>query len=43
MQNNSTMQKIVRTNKPRVSAKEAAAYTGKQWKREDKRNRFSQV
>lgn len=42
MQNNGTFQKIIRTNAKPQQDKQAPARAGKQWKREDKRNRFSQ-
>ena len=39
-QNNSTTQKIIKTNKKHIDEHKKSMYNGKQWKREDKTKRF---
>ena len=42
-QNNSTTQKIIKTNKKQVDEHKKPVYSGKQWKREDKTKRFQDI
>ena len=39
-QNNSTTQKIIKTNKKHVEESKKTVYNGKKWKRDDKHSRF---
>lgn len=39
-QNNSTTQKIIKTNKKQIDEHKKTAYNGKKWKRDDKHSRF---